>query len=239
MFLKIVCNYGLRYVVFDKLEDRLGNPILASISAASITTLITYPLDLAQGRMQGDMSKKPSLFVAEATSSKNSLFNKPQSTVTRQDRVYPSVKECLKKSEWGRGLRVALVCQVPYQAILLTSFSTLEKVLKSNEQFSRYDDLMFPYKFIIRFGSLTLSTCLASSVCYPLDTIKRRIQLEGSPGYKNTLVRNEFTYAKRMVAEEGWKSLYKGFWVGLCSKIPVCLIQFMVYQNLKFLSGQE
>jgi hypothetical protein len=77
MFLKIVCNYGLRYAVFDKLEDRLGSPILASISAATITTLITYPLDLAQGRMQGDMSKKPSLFVAEATSSKNSLFNKP------------------------------------------------------------------------------------------------------------------------------------------------------------------
>jgi hypothetical protein len=78
MFLKIVSNYGLRYIAFDYFEKTIGNTVLASIAAASFNTLITYPLDLAQGRMQGDMSKKPSLFVADATQNKNSnSFNKP------------------------------------------------------------------------------------------------------------------------------------------------------------------
>lgn len=99
--------------------------------------------------------------------------------------------------------------------------------------------MMFPYKMVIRFGSLTLSTFAASAVCYPLDTIKRRIQLEGSPGYKNTQIRNELTYATRMVAEEGWRSLYKGFWIGMSSRVPVCLLQYLAYQNLKFLSGSK
>jgi hypothetical protein len=75
MFLKLASNYCLRYITFNHFETALENTVLASVAAASFNTLLTYPLDLAQGRMQGDMSKKPSLFVAET--SKASQFNKP------------------------------------------------------------------------------------------------------------------------------------------------------------------
>jgi hypothetical protein len=66
-FIKIVSNYSLRYITFNHFETLIPNTILASIAAASFNTLLTYPLDLAQGRMQGDMSKKPSLFVADTS----------------------------------------------------------------------------------------------------------------------------------------------------------------------------
>jgi len=70
MSIKLASNYSLRYVVFNYFENLIENTVLASIAAASFNTLIIYPLDLVQGRMQGDMSKKPSLFVADT--SKNS-----------------------------------------------------------------------------------------------------------------------------------------------------------------------
>ncbi len=62
---KLLANYGLKFVVFDQLESKINNKILASVNTAVLITLITYPLDIAQARMQGDMSKKPSLFVGE------------------------------------------------------------------------------------------------------------------------------------------------------------------------------
>jgi len=81
LFAKILCNYGIRFVSFGYFEKTFDNTVLASISAAIFNTLLTYPLDVAQGRMQGDMSKKPSLFVAETNISKNNLPNKPNATI--------------------------------------------------------------------------------------------------------------------------------------------------------------
>jgi hypothetical protein len=61
--------------------------------------------------------------------------------------------------------------------------------------FHRYDDMGFAMKYLSRFGCLTISTTLAYALCYPLDTLKRRMQAEGSPGYKYTNTNNEVTYA--------------------------------------------
>lgn len=97
----------------------------------------------------------------------------------------------------------------------------------------RYDDNTFAYKFLTRFGAVTVASTLAFAVCYPLDTIKRRMQAEGSPGYKFTNTHNELVYAKDMLAKEGVRSFYGGFTVGLARTIPLCFIQFVAFQNLK------
>lgn len=78
---------------------------------------------------------------------------------------------------------------------MLTSFAITNQMVESKETFHRFDDLNILYKLCSRFGALIISTSLAAAVCYPLDTVKRRIQIEGMKGYKNTEVLNEFTYA--------------------------------------------
>lgn len=69
LLIKITLNFSFRYISFNYLETQIDNTVLASIAAATLNTLLIYPLDLAQGRMQGDMSKKPSLFVADTNKS--------------------------------------------------------------------------------------------------------------------------------------------------------------------------
>ena len=49
-------------MLFDKLESQMGIFSSALVTALGVT-LVTYPLDLAQGRMTADMSKKPTEFV--------------------------------------------------------------------------------------------------------------------------------------------------------------------------------
>jgi len=171
------------------------------------------------------MSKKPSMYAVQKTNDSNFLAQ----SQTKSDRVYTSTLDCIKKSDKTRGLRLALITQVPYQTLLLSSFSIVESMTTSKETYHRYDDYSFAYKFLTRFGSLTLSSTLAYSFCYPLDTVKRRMQAEGSPGYKFTDTNNEINYAKQMLKAEGVSGFYKGFVPGLIRTVPMCFMQFIVY----------
>lgn len=70
---------------------------------------------------------------------------------------------------------MALMSQVPYTALMLSSYSIFQSIFDNNEKYSRLDDLSFMYKFMTRFGAMTIATTLATVACYPLETIKRRI----------------------------------------------------------------
>ena len=64
---------------------------------------------------------------------------------------------------------------------------------------------------------------IAQTVCYPLDTVKRRMQLNGAMGHKN-LYRNDWHCLSKILKEEGVKGLYSGFTVNLVRSVPMVLI---------------
>jgi len=69
-----------------------SSPILNSLGAASftalLTTAVTYPFDLAHGRMAADMSKK------NATVS----INKSAPMQNKPSKLYSSVRDCLNQT---------------------------------------------------------------------------------------------------------------------------------------------
>ncbi len=74
----------------------------------------------------------------------------------------------------------------------MSSFEGFNYLLNSSDtSFNKRDDHFFLYKFLVRFGSSTLSLLLAQAICYPLDTVKRRMQLNGAQGHKN-LYKNDW-----------------------------------------------
>lgn len=69
----------------------------AATGSALFTTLVSYPFDLAQGRMAADMSKKPSL-QKDSRASATTKGNRKTLAMhhqTRPDRLYESVLDCL------------------------------------------------------------------------------------------------------------------------------------------------
>jgi len=117
-----------------------------------------------------------------------------------------------------------MLAQVPHTTLMLTSFSVCSNFFEQQEKFHRLDDVTFLFKFLSRFGPLTVATTLATVVCYPLDTVKRRLQVEGSRGYQNSEVFNEFRYARNMMQTEGIKSFYRGFSLALATRVPLTFI---------------
>jgi len=68
---------------------------------------------------------------------------------------------------------------------------------------------------------------IAQTACYPLDTIRRRMQLKGT-NYKNTL-----DAIKVITQKEGATGLYKGMSANTLKVIPNNAIRFMVFEYLK------
>ena len=72
LFYKLAITHAVKFTlyetVFQNFNKQSDNQVFASIGAAAftalLTTTLTYPLDLAHGRMAADMSKKPSAVIA-------------------------------------------------------------------------------------------------------------------------------------------------------------------------------
>lgn len=111
----------------------------------------------------------------------------------------------------------------------MSSFEAFNYLFDSpHSTFNKRDEQFFMYKFLVRFGSSTLSLLLAQSICYPLDTVKRRMQLNGAQGHKN-LYKNDWHCLQKVLKEEGFRGLYAGWTVNMVRCIPLTMIQFILF----------
>lgn len=205
----------------------------ATISAFALTTL-TYPLDLCHTRMSSDMSKKPSMYNMNAQTGAST-------------KLYAGVIDCMRKSQKSTrdlrflfsGYRAAIISQVPYSVILMSSFEYFDNVVFSQNQeitFDKYDEYPFIIKFLQRFGASTLSLLIAQSVLYPFDTVKRCLQLNGSLGHKTLYTGSITNCFSTLYKDHGLKGLYGGFSVNLIRCLPLSMVHYMVFQSLKGIS---
>lgn len=124
-----------------------------------------------------------------------------------------------------RGYKSALIGQVPYTVVLMSTFELLERVNDSaNAKFNRRDGLPFLYKLAIRFGPSTFALLFAQALCYPFDTVKRRMQLNGAKGHKNIYKGDYDCFTKILKDEGAVKGLYAGFSVNLVRCLPAAIL---------------
>lgn len=70
-----------------------------------------------------------------------------------------------------------MFAQVPHHIIMLTTFGILNQSMQAEgkEVFHTYDEVNVFYKLLLRFGAVTAASVMATAICYPFDTVKRRI----------------------------------------------------------------
>lgn len=122
----------------------------------------------------------------------------------------------------------------------MSSFEFCNRVITNDLlDFNRYDDYSFVYKFLQRFGAATISVTLANAICYPLDTLKRMYQLEGTLGHAERNSK-KIPMARWMWLTDGKiKGFYRGFSVAMAKSIPLAFIQFICFQNLRLISRKD
>ena len=187
---EILCGAGMA-----ERKSSLGKRVTFAGFAGLCMTAVSYPLDVVRTRLTVDMTTKMD---QGAT-----LHN---GTTTGGGR-YTSMSTCLKRivAEDGwralyRGVSLSLISSVPYATVALTSYDNLKgryerAAVKAKEtgsgspgssDASTADRLLGKHrKHSIMAGSISFT--FASAMVYPIDTLRRRLIVDGSPGHHRRL----------------------------------------------------
>ena len=128
-----------------------------------------------------------------------------------------------------RGLSAGVVQVIPYMGLF----------------FALYESFKVPFAATpLPFGSSdalagTAASVLAKTVVFPLDTVRKRLQVQGPtrsryigganfPVYENGLVHTISTIARR----EGLRGLYRGLWVSLAKAAPTSAVTMWTYERV-------
>lgn len=131
-----------------------------------------------------------------------------------------------------KGLGATLLGVGPSIAV---SFSVYE-TLRSHWQIERPCDS--PVLISLACGSL--SGIASSTFTFPLDLVRRRMQLEGAAGRARVYQTGLFGTFGHIVRTEGFRGMYRGILPEYCKVVPGVGIVFMTYEMLKaILTGLE
>ncbi|XP_020236328.1 mitochondrial substrate carrier family protein B [Cajanus cajan] len=185
--------------------DLLVHFVGGGLSGVTAATA-TYPLDLVRTRLAAQRSSIYYRGISHA-------FN----TICREEGFLGLYK----------GLGATLLGVGPNIAI---SFSVYEG-LRSFWQSRRPDDSTV----MISLACGSLSGVAASTATFPLDLVRRRMQLEGAGGRARVYNSSLFGTFRHIIQNEGARGLYRGILPEYYKVVPSVGIVFMTYETLKML----
>lgn len=167
-----------------------GDRLIAGGLAGGVTLALTYPLEFIRGRL------------TVQTEDKYRSLSHAFRSVVRKEGVLTLYK----------GLWPSLLGIVPYVGMDFAAFYTFKSILLKDNRFCKKDGTL---SAVSTLGCGGLAGALAQTVSYPLDLIRRRMQVQDFvPGaVKYTGVCNAVVSIIRV---EGWAALYKGLAANYC-----------------------
>ncbi|CAI2183130.1 5843_t:CDS:2 [Funneliformis geosporum] len=189
---------------------------LTAGALAGITSVAcTYPLDIVRTRLS---VQSASLSVKEINSKLPGIWQ---------------TMKVIYHTEGGvvalyRGLSPTLMGVAPYVALNFHSYEVLRKYFTPKDQTSP------PVAQKLMCGAL--AGTFAQTITYPLDVLRRRMQVTGMPGvpykYKGT-----WDALNKLIVQEGVKGLYKGMGPNYLKVAPAIGVSFVTYEACKELMG--
>ncbi len=173
--------------------------------------IFTYPFDVVRTRMAMDL------------------------TSHGEKRIYSGITNCMKKTVRAEGFFslysgfwVSILGTIPHIAISLGLYETLKEHFLNQPE--NQTDM---FSQVVNYAGIgSIAGFVAGIVTYPFDTIRRRLQVNGSLGSEK-FYKNSLDCVRKMVSKEGFGSLYLGMFPYLLKIAPAAAIQFSMYDFLK------
>jgi hypothetical protein len=209
---------------------------LAGGFAGMTGTAVTYPLDLARGRIAGKVG-----LVSSAVASNTEAIVQTNPATATKTKVYSGMIQTILvtiKDEGFlalyKGITPTLVGAMPYVGIQFGTVSVLEKYFGrsavGHDTKKQHDPLQ---KML--FGGV--GGIMAGVITYPNDTIRRMLQLQGSRG---TVVQYNgyFHCLATIVQQYGISRLYRGWTINIIRMAPNTAVTFGSYELLKHVTSR-
>ena len=204
------CNdqYRVLYGVDPKNPDPLR--LMASGASAGMTsTLLTYPLDLVRSRL---------------------MMISASASATQGGAHYTGILDCFVKTYRQEGVRglygglgPTLTGIIPYAGVSFAAFDVIKEYMPRDE----HNKIATQYKLLCG----AIAGFLSQSVSYPVDTVRRRMQLQGCTGGER-LYKNAIDCTAQVFRKEGLFAFYRGLSANLLRAAPNTAIQFTAYEQI-------
>nr|XP_043633927.1 mitochondrial substrate carrier family protein B-like [Erigeron canadensis] len=189
-------------------ESNFGSHVFVRLAGGGLSGItaasVTYPLDLVRTRLSAQTNVNYYRGIWHALC-----------TISREEGIFGLYK----------GLGACLLGVGPNLAI---SFSVYDTV-RSYWQLQRPNDSTI----MVSLACGSLSGIASSTVSFPLDLVRRRMQLEGAGGRARVYKTGVFGTFKHILQAEGLRGLYRGILPEYYKVVPSIGIVFMTYEKLK------
>lgn len=175
--------------------------------AGSISLSILHPIDVVRTRLATDNKKGDGIRKFNGT---NDCFKKLFLNEGGVKGLYP-------------GLVVSIVGIFQYRALYFGGYDSFK---------GRY--MTAKNSFFEKWAAAQVITIIAGFLCYPLDTVKRRIIIQSGEVQKK--YRNSFHCLSIMYGEEGFKGYFKGFSPNILRMFGSSLV-LILYDEFQKLAG--
>ncbi|KAG9134071.1 hypothetical protein Leryth_004760 [Lithospermum erythrorhizon] len=203
---------------------RLGAGACAGIIAMSAT----YPLDMVRGRLTVQTEKSPYQYRGMVHA---------LSTILREEGARALYK----------GWLPSVIGVVPYVGLNFAVYESLKDWLVKSKTFGLSED--GELGVVTRLACGAAAGTVGQTVAYPLDVIRRRMQMVGwkdassivtgdgkSKGIEYNGMIDTF---RKTVRHEGFRALYKGLVPNSVKVVPSIAIAFVTYEQVKGILGVE
>jgi len=120
-----------------------------------------------------------------------------------------------------KGLFISLAGIMPYLAISLSLYDTM----KQSAHRAGLDASSSP---IVNFFIGSLSAVIGQTVAYPLDTVRRHLQVSGALGQKSRYT-GTWNCVQKIYSSSGWRGFYRGVVANGIRTAPQTGIEFASY----------
>ncbi|KAK1550586.1 hypothetical protein Q3G72_021653 [Acer saccharum] len=193
--------------------------LLAGSVAGGTAVLCTYPLDLARTKLAYQVVDTRGNF----QSGMRSLCAQP---------AYSGIRDVLTSvyKEGGvralyRGIGPTLIGILPYAGLKFYVYEELKRHVPEEHQKS----------IVMRLSCGALAGLLGQTFTYPLDVVRRQMQVENmkSPIQGDAKYRNTLEGLTSIVRNQGYKQLFSGLSINYIKIVPSVAIGFTAYDMMK------
>jgi len=203
-------QFKMMFAPKDGSQISIWGKLGAGGASGAFKTILLYPFDIARTRLTADVARKG------------------------EKKLYNGLIDCTIKtartegiSGVYKGLVMSLAGIVPYLAVSFTAYDELKLLLPTDKE-SR-TSWWYPFA---KMSVGATAGVFAQSLTYPLDTIRRRMQMNGGAGQAKKYNGN-WDCIKKMYQQEGITSFYRGLWANAIKTAPGAAIQFVAYDYIK------
>lgn len=212
-------------------EDAQLTPLLrlgAGACAGIIAMSATYPMDMVRGRLTVQTNKSPYQYTGMIHALR---------TVLREEGARALYK----------GWLPSVIGVVPYVGLNFAVYESLKDWLVKSKPFGLVDDEL---SVTTRLACGAAAGTVGQTVAYPLDVIRRRMQMVGWKDASSVVAGDgrskgalEYTGMvdafRKTVRHEGFGALYKGLVPNSVKVVPSIAIAFVTYEMVKDILGVE